>query len=154
MTAWQGLETDWGWESGGIESWKPVLPLWCFLRCEPQICSYSTSNRRHSGRLDFKIRNRCFNGHHREEKQPLREPEEVFADCAPDKGLVSGICKVLLQLNREKQTTQFKTWAKNLNRHVSKEDTPMTNKHIAGAKHRYPLRKCKWKPGWGATSHH
>lgn len=30
----------------------------------------------------------------------------------------------------------------------------MASRYIPDAQHHYPLRKCKWKPGWGPTSHH
>ena len=44
-----------------------------------------------------------------------------------DKGLISKICKQLIQLNAKKQTTQSKSGKKDLNIHFYKEDIKMAN---------------------------
>ena len=63
-------------------------------------------------------------------KRQPSEWEKVTANETTEKGLVSKIYKQLVQLNTRNTNNPIKKWGKDLNRHFSKEDIQMANKHM------------------------
>ena len=63
---------------------------------------------------------------HKVKRQPS-EWEKIIANETTDKEL---IFKIYKQFNTRKMNNPIKKWAKELNRHFSKEDIQMANKHM------------------------
>ena len=62
-------------------------------------------------------------------KRQHEEWEKIFVNEATDIGLISKICKQFLQLNIKTKNPN-KNWAEVLNRHFSKADVQIANKHM------------------------